>query len=310
VNAAPRVEGAIETPIHALLATAIDYAGLFPPAALPMSDAVAEYARLSVGCHAWALGRFILSAARLEEFARVFASQSGAIRWRLSALIGADVAGDLLKVETFNHSRAGPRPASLNGALLVDTLEFKTPTAESVAEMARLANGRFATFYEFPHMRDPDEFLSAIARAGGRAKIRTGGLTADAIPKPAALARFLEQSAALRVPFKATAGLHHPLRGVYRLTYESGSPTATMYGFVNLALAVAFARAGWKAEQLVPILGEQSPDAFRFDADGASWREHRLASDDLKGARAESLVSFGSCSFDEPITELQALGWL
>ena len=48
---------------RALLGGVVDYAGLFPPAALSMADAVAEYAAAQRGADAWMLGRFVLPAA-------------------------------------------------------------------------------------------------------------------------------------------------------------------------------------------------------------------------------------------------------
>jgi len=212
------------------------------------------------------------------------------------------MAGDIAKAAAFNQLH--------EGAAIIDTLELKAATADSIRDTAKLAKGRFVSFHEIPIAEDPREFLAAIARAGGRAKIRTGGVTGDAIPEPRALARFLEQCAAARVPFKATAGLHHPIRGAHPLTGEADGPTATMHGFVNVFLAAAFARAGWSAAQLGNVLDEQSLSAFGFGPEAASWRGHRLAIAALQASRMEFLISFGSCSFEEPIAELQALGWL
>ena len=84
--------------------------------------------------------------------------------------------------------------------------------------------------------------LAVLSAAGARAKVRTGGVTEGAFPASHALARFIQSCADAGVPFKATAGLHHPLRGEYRLTYEPGSPHGMMFGFLNVFLAAAFAR--------------------------------------------------------------------
>src|SRR5581483_1252946 len=54
--------------VRALMAGAIDYAGLFAPASLPMADAVRNYARYQTGPHAWALGNFVVPLDRLKEF--------------------------------------------------------------------------------------------------------------------------------------------------------------------------------------------------------------------------------------------------
>jgi hypothetical protein len=314
--------------MEAMLAGAIDYAGLFPPATLPMADAVANYAGYLTGQEAWALGRFIVPATRLDEFGVALATHAGMEPWRLSVLVGANLAADLATVVSFNQrwgsalERRSPKPlvpgshgglASASGATptaVIDTLELKAPTPDSIAEAAELTGGEFAVFHEIPLANDTPALLATLARAGARAKIRTGGVTADAFPGASALAGFLEQCAAARVSFKATAGLHHPLRGTHALTYESGSAKATMHGFVNVFLASAFAWAGWTAGQLVELLTETSPAAFAFNPEGASWRGHALGADALRAARTQFLLSFGSCSFEEPINDLQSLGWL
>src|SRR5215469_4630128 len=58
---------ALRRSVHAAFKSLVDYAGLFPPAALGMSDAIDEYAAASEGAHAWMLGRFIVPFSRLEE---------------------------------------------------------------------------------------------------------------------------------------------------------------------------------------------------------------------------------------------------
>ncbi len=292
------------SPLRVLLATAIDYAGLFPPTSLSMSEAVANYAAYRTGPHAWALGRFIIPIARLDEFvAALPAPSTSHSPWPLSALAGpGDPADAIDKADAFNQRH--------QQAALIDTLEFKTATTSSMVAAARLANKRFAIFLEIPLAGGSYEFLLALARLGTWVKIRTGGQTTEAFPHPAALAQFLEECAAARVPFKATAGLHHPIRGLHPLAGEGTGPTATMHGFLNLLLAAAFARGGWNASQLTDLLGEQSSQAFQFGPDSASWNGHHLPTDALCASRTEFLRSFGSCSFDDPIRDLESLGWL
>ena len=243
--------------VRALLAGLIDYAGLFPPAALSMQDAVRNYARYREGAHAWALGRFVVPADRASEVPSDF-------------------------------------PLSILG---VD--EVKAATVEDVERIARDARGR-TVYVEISDLA----LLDAIAAHGLRAKIRTGGVTADAFPAIADVAAFLRACSAKRVAFKATAGLHHPLRCVKPLTYEPAAPTGTMHGFVNVFLAAAM------IEHADGILAEPDASAFHFDDDAASWRGHRVSTRDLITMRRELATSFGSCSFEEPIADLQELGWL
>jgi len=149
--------------------------------------------------------------------------------------------------------------------------------------------------------------LPAVRAAGSFAKIRTGGVTPDAIPGVEYIAEYIRRCAKLRVPFKATAGLHHPIRSIHPLTYEDGAPCATMHGFVNVFMAAACAWHGRR--EIEPILSETDPTAFAFD-DAAHWRDVRLSRDEIADARTHFAHSFGSCSFEEPVRDLELLGSL
>jgi len=291
---------------HALLAGLVDYAGLFPPAALSMDDAVAEYARWRRSPEAWMLGRFVLPAGRLRDLARAadahLPEPGDGEPWRLSALLGGDVHGDSSFVTSFNRSHAG--------RAVVDAVELKAGSAEdAVAALEALPAG-LAAFVEVPLGDELGAILAVLRRRGASAKARTGGVVPDAIPEPAAVARFLAACASAGVPFKATAGLHHPVRAEQALTYEPGSPRATMHGFLNVFAAAAFARAGAPASDLETVLREQDVSAFRLDGDALAWRGLRVPADALAGARRDFAVSFGSCSFAEPVADLRALGVL
>ncbi|HJS47749.1 MAG TPA: hypothetical protein VJ773_07180, partial [Gemmatimonadales bacterium] len=139
------------------------------------------------------------------------------------------------------------------------------------------------------------------------AKIRTGGVTPDAIPAPARVARFLAGCARLRLPFKATAGLHHPIRADYPLTYAPDAPRATMFGYLNLFLAAALLHAGGSEEDAARLLEETRLSAFTFGEHGVRWDGYRLSLADLAESRRYAL-GVGSCSFDEPLADLAAAG--
>jgi hypothetical protein len=292
--------------IRVLLRNSIDYAGLFPPAGLDMDAAVGNYHRYRASETAWALGRFILPASRLAEFEQArehFPHPPAGQPWLLGVLTGADLAGDLEQVAEFNRRHAA------TGAQ-IDTLEVKTSSGDAVRDTMHQIPSHLQAYLEIPIDHDPTSLIAAIGRTGGRAKVRTGGVTRDGFPSAANLLRFLQACMRAGVPFKATAGLHHPLRAQYRLTYAPDSPTGMMFGFLNLFLAAAFLRAGMKQPEAAQILEEESPLAFRFDARGVDWRDHRIGHDVLAGARQDLIVSFGSCSFTEPLEELQALNLL
>jgi len=290
----------------ALLAGLVDYAGLFPPAALSMEEAVAEYSRWRRSREAWMLGRFVLPAARLGELSRVADAhlpEPGAPEpWRLSALLGADTRGDTALVDSFNRTRAG--------RAVVDAVELKAGSPDEANEALDALPAGLTAFVEVPLEDDPGALLAVLKARGARAKVRTGGVVPEAIPGPSDLARFVFACAAAGVPFKATAGLHHPVRGEHALTYMPGAPRAVMHGFVNVFAAAALAREGAAVAEVESLLREEGGTAIGFEADGLRWRERRIPTAALLSCRRSFAGSFGSCSFAEPVADLRSLGVL
>jgi hypothetical protein len=228
------------------------------------------------------------------------------------ATLGAEAA-----VANFRRYRAGPHawmlrwlvvgagdlgriPAEFDGSLSVLS-DADQPRAAAI-EAKRVVSATRPVYCEVPL-----EQLDEVQRAGSFAKMRTGGVTPEAIPTVDAVAAFVLACAERRLAFKATAGLHHPVRAPQPLTYDANPPRAVMHGFLNVFLAAAFA---WRGERdIVPILAETDPAAFRFD-DRAHWRDRSLSAEQVREARASFVHSFGSCSFEEPVRDLQALGLL
>lgn len=290
--------------IRALLTELIDYAGLFPPAALDMPTAVRNYAAYRQSGHNWLLARFIVPVARLGEFeaAAIPEVPSPAPPWKMSALLSNDWQSDLAPIAAFNERFAG--------RFVIDTVEGKAETSAQIAALHQTLPAGLTTYFEIPLNNDPVELIATLAETGGLAKARTGGVTGEAFPSAFELARFIAACAKEEVPFKATAGLHHPLRGEYRLTYASDSPNATMHGFLNVFLAAGFAQNGMEVAQLVEVLEERSPAAFQFESGRVVWRGEQLVRAHLINARHLAALAFGSCSFTEPIEDLQKLGLL
>jgi hypothetical protein len=75
-------------------------------------------------------------------------------------------------------------------------------------------------------------------------------------------------------------------------------------------VGAAFARAGLETTEVAELLAERNATAFRFLTDAVEWRNSRVGMDALTETRATLALSFGSCSFTEPIEELGALGLL
>lgn len=290
--------------LRALLAGSVDYAGLFPPAGLDMRSAVGNYARYLASEDAWALGRFVVPAARLEELAaarHTLPAQGGAAGdWRLSAILAADTAAELELVRRFNRTHAA--------VATVDVVETRLASPPAIAAAAPLARG-LDLFVEVPVEEDPLEPLRAIRDAGAKAKIRMGGVTPGAFPSPPAVARFLRRCHELGIAFKATAGLHHPIGGAYPLTYEPDAARAAMYGFLNVLFAAALV-SGAPDDDVQRVLEWGDAGAVRVESDAITFAGVRCGASDLRRIRERFAISFGSCSFREPMDELRAAGLL
>lgn len=284
--------------LETLLEGLVDYAGLFPPAALPMDAAVRNYAAYRQGARRDMLARFVLPAARLDEFLQAASREEAKTDdgpWPLSVLASPS---DAPIIAAFNVTH-GKR-------WCIDTIEAKASTPAEVAALATAFSG-FTVYVEIPVADDPTLLVQAIGAAHLRAKIRTGGVTADAFPTPEAVLRFLAECVQRQVPFKATAGLHHPLRGEYPLTYAPDAPRGTMYGFLNVFLAATLLHAGHEPSALLALLEERDTGSIVADANGISWRGLHASAAQVAQARQRFAGSFGSCSFEEPVQDLAAL---
>jgi hypothetical protein len=290
----------VDDALAILLDSLIDYAGLFPPAGLPMHEAVAHYDRYLRSEHSGALGRFILPVARLQEFVGAAESRSIDAPWRLSVLAGADLAAEARLIEKFNDEH--------RNRYLIDTVEVKASGGEQVRDFSRELPDELAVYFEIASDSDPRRAIEAVAESGRRAKIRTGGVTEDAFPAAARIVRFMSRCHESGVSFKGTAGLHHPIRCVRPLTYEADATRGTMHGFINLFLAAALVQRGedGKAEAL---LGDDDITLFALADDSIVWRDESFDLEAIRKMR-QFAISFGSCSFEEPIDDLREIGWI
>lgn len=293
-------------PLGALLAGIVDYAGLFPPADLEFPAAVAAYDRHRAGAHAWMLGSFVVPLARVEELAKVVASltqEREAPRpiWPLSVLVPGAGQGERVLEEV--GRRWGDR-------LSVRAIEVAPLDLEMLRQESGGQPQGVEVFYEVPLDDSVGSRLDAIAALGANAKVRTGGLKAEAFPSAASLVRLVRGCADRQMALKATAGLHHAFRGRYRLTYDPHSAETEMHGFLELALVAELVRSG-KIDDLgaAALLGGCG-GGLVIDGDAVLWCGHRFVSKQLADLRRRLFRSFGSCSFQEPVDELARHGLL
>ena len=303
---APKESAPLKESVRVLLAEIIDYAGLFPPSQLSMRDAVRNYAEYRNSGYSWMLARFILPVSRLDEFlesAAELIGKPGQEPWRLSVLAGEDLYDTIKRINYFNSQHAS--------AAICDVLEVKANTVSKIENTVKLLPEGITAYHEIATGENFPELVSTLALHGQRAKIRTGGVKGEDFPASQEIIRFVRTCQAANVPFKATAGLHHPLRCVRPLTYASDAPQGTMHGFLNMLMMTGFTREGFRPQLLEQIMEEEFDEGFAFREKGVSWRnEYDLSLGHIERLRSRGMNSFGSCSFEEPIADLQGLGLL
>jgi len=300
--------------LRALLAQAIDYAGLFPPANLELEPALRNQADYIRAPEAWMLGAFILPVAEFGAAARGLPQFERDNPLRLSALgpktdslegFETSLAATMDSIASFRSTtdaRAEIEQFEMPLPAEVDADTFKSIRARVDAELR--------TFWEAP-VHSAERAIKFIAEnnrvhASGKLafKLRTGGVTANAFPSSAEIASVLSCAGDHRVPIKFTAGLHHPLR----LFHESVE--TKMHGFLNvLGSGVLALEHDWTEKQIEEMLDEEDAESFRFDDDSFTWRDWRISTERIAVHRA-LVTSLGSCSFDEPRDDLRALNLL
>ncbi|WP_088893016.1 hypothetical protein [Leptolyngbya ohadii] len=290
--------------LKTLLDSIVDYAGLYPPAQLDLRSAMQNYAQYAATPHAWMLSRFVLPAARLEEFTAI-AADLPLSQWSLSVVV--------------------KDPTELEQAFALQTksikiaaLEFTPQSSEAIQTLISQIPSGVEAFFEIPlNPTFPDTIAllkgTPAAATPPAAKLRTGGITESAFPNRRSLADWICTCAQANVPFKATAGLHHPFPGNYRLTYELDSPIAPMQGFLNVAIASAFAYSqSLTPTEIIPLLEIDSfADLLELREETLIWHSPQgkcqIDRREIQIARQQFFRSFGSCSFEEPIEDLIAL---
>ena len=281
--------------IDNLLSGLIDYAGLYPPAGLAMQPAVRNYLAYRRSRHSELLGRFIVDWRRLSELREIARDSLADLPLSVTASSLADVSNVAqLREDGFR----------------IESVEIKPDKLDEIDLKPSRTLPETIIYFEVPVMPAQKEVLDSIRKAGVRVKIRTGGIAAVAFPSSEAIAAMLTAIAGRGLAFKATAGLHHPIRGWHPFTYEPDSQMGVMHGFLNLFLAATHVYFGGTEDQAQQLLNDQDAEAFRMTADTIGWRALQWSAEQLRTVRREFAISFGSCSFAEPIQDLERMRWL
>jgi hypothetical protein len=309
---------------QALCEGVIDYAGLFPPAALSMEEAFSRYLVHRQSGDGWMLARFVCPAGRLAELENLLADTAIANGTIGVAVLGRGGATLDEFVQATAEDAASIRAflTRQEGRATADVFEVRLPEAGGAAVAVEKAwrsltedgSTAMTPFFEVSLLGDWRPRLPAAAaavrdatRSAGRGhrlglKIRCGGLDAAAIPEPVAVAAAIATCRNTGVPLKATQGLHHPFR------HTDEKLGAVVHGFLNLFTAGVLAHAhDLPVTGLTEIVADTDPQSFVLEADRLAWRDLGASADEVAAARAGLLTSFGSCSFSEPRDDLQAL---
>src|SRR5215475_6149561 len=296
--------------LRTLLAHSIDYAGMFPPCSLGLDSALRNQAEFVRSHDKWMLGAFVISTEQFDSTKQRLSEFNAQHPLRV-AVLGPKTNSTNTFLKGLDDAGAAIRSLSRDNVdlLSISHLEMFLPQDVDVVSLkkARSILGDLPAFWEAPPER-AEQTIALLAEFNFDAdsatfgyKLRTGGVTADAFPTSVQIAKALVTPATHQLPIKFTAGLHHPLRQ-YREEVET-----KMYGFLNvLGAAVLAAEHQWNAEQTAVMLEDENVDSFLFTDDFFSWREWRIDTERLQYYR-RFVVSFGSCSFDEPREDLRSL---
>ncbi|MDX1672391.1 MAG: hypothetical protein R3211_08610 [Balneolaceae bacterium] len=308
----------------------IDYAGLFPPAGLPLDQALGNYSRYRKGPYRWMLSRFIIPVGKLPEldsYRETLLAEGEPYRF---SLLGAktksisqfmDELDNVVSHAEEFHKTHGPD-------VTTEVLEIKLPSGEQVAGdpelLSELLTGTAEkmngsdrlpgmVFLETPMGSAWREELDTVLPTIGRFnrqhdhpivgfKLRCGGTEAAHFPTPEQVAVAINRARDNDLLLKCTAGLHHPVR------FYSGEVEAKMHGFLNVFGGGMLSHLHrFDDRLLVDILSDEEAGNFNFSANSFRWKDYELHLRDIAKLRDTSMLSFGSCSFEEPVEDLKAL---
>jgi hypothetical protein len=302
---------------YAFMSRIIDYAGLYPPASLPLEEAFRNFIHYQDDPDAWMLSRFVLPARRLAELSALMPEDDSHYSFTLLGRGGKDsdefssnLKLDLHDIQAFSSTYGSRVSADMfEVPLYIPAFEDQYILNGLVKQTAEFLNSKGLTvFFEAPFgdgwQERADKLFYALRKVKDKHvgfKLRTGGVTADAFPSTEQVARAILVARDSGIPLKCTAGLHHPIR------HFNESVRTKMHGFLNVFGAGVLAAANGISQDLVQsILEDEDPANFYFGDEEFVWKGLRVATSGIEEIR-HHVTSFGSCSFDEPRKDLRRL---
>jgi hypothetical protein len=286
----------------------IDYAGLFPPANLPLDVALQNYLRdKATSPHRWMLGRFVCPAAKLTELSALI-SRSTANGLQVTALgqqaaqaddVVARIDADLQAIAAFRRD--------LRRHDVIDVYEVAVPKGvplEAIPHWSTLLQKLHdANLRGFIEVFDDAQLKALTQHKDLGAKLRCGGVTANAFPSDERVASFVARCRDAGIAWKATAGLHHPRR------HWDAKLQVWHHGFLNVFIGGLIALVHRLAtDDITQILTDRDGRHFHFNDDALGWKGWSCTTEQITQLRGRFATTFGSCSFQEPTDDLLALG--
>lgn len=328
---------------RALLSEIVDYAGLFPPAQLPLEPALRNHVSYLAHADAWMLGRFVCPTSMFAEAARLVGRSNDAAKpVRVAALgRGGDSAELFLSALDTDLAAMRRLAEETRGCALADAFETKLPAellarhdGRAIGQLLDAAGERF----EKGGFGSVPRFFEASLAEPWRDTIRT------------AIAGIARHNHHLQPSFSTDLRVTRPVRPVDGLKLRTGGVTASafptteqvayvieqcrkahvplkftaglhhplrrfdpgvrtmMHGFLNVFCAAALAHAAaFEFHDILAVVEELDANAFQFAEEYLSWNDADVSADEIAIVRRQGTISFGSCSFDEPREDLRTL---
>jgi len=335
--------------LRALLEGIIDYAGLFPPSALPLDEAIRNYARYRKDDDSWMLARFICPAGSLKESTPLFAAalstgltptlsvlgQGGKTSaefvlgvhadWEAVSLFAGEHA-ERIRIDAF-ESRLPPKvvegpPEGIAGIVCAVSVMINKRLVQ-LAEECHVQPVAVTSWYEIvpgsevrPHWKQSHWERTIEALAFGAIASQSYSRAPGFKLRCGGLdASAFPSPKKVAFTIAACRDAKIPLKftaGLHHPIRHFNSGVQThMHGFINVFVAGVLAHArGLSEERIRPIIVDEDAASFVFDDAGVRWKDHRATTEEIVQARQEFVTSFGSCSFDEPRDDLRSLGWM
>ena len=302
----------------------IDYAGLFPPAKLNLHDTLVNMLRGQKFTEFWMISSLVLPVNQLDNLISTLVDLGETDAFFPISFVASRAESETVFFDTLNtdikrikeffelHPNFSAKafeialPPSICHSENRDNLSLFVKDTASILIEAKL--NPFIEVSAGEHWLSSMHIaVTAIAEINKNSaekasfKIRCGGIKPEMMPPSENVAHTILYCKEKGISLKATAGLHHPLK------HFNDDLGGLMHGFINVFGSAILAKVNdFSFETLVQMLNDEKPDSFIFSENTLSWKNYSVTSEEIKKYRS-FITSYGSCSFDEPIEDLQTL---